>query len=69
MLTRDLDWDFSYADRKEAFLTKSLKELKLPIGQMGRPIPLNHGFILEISVRKREKLYAILMHFLKTMVR
>jgi hypothetical protein len=28
-LTRDLDWDFSYADRKDASLMKSLKVSKL----------------------------------------
>lgn len=35
-LTRDLDWDFSYVDRKEAFPYEEFEGLKLPTGQNGK---------------------------------
>ena len=60
MLTRDLDWDFSYADRKEAFPYEDFEGIKITDwSKWEDPFRLTMDSYWKYQAEKEKKLYAI----------
>ena len=59
-LTRDLDWDFSYADRKEAFPYEEFEGIKITDwSKWEDPFRLTMDAYWKYQAEKEKKLYAI----------
>jgi phenol hydroxylase P3 protein len=69
ILTRDLDWDFSYADRKDAFPYEEFEGIKITDwSKWEDPFRLTMDSIGNIK-QKKKNCMPFLMLLLKTMVK
>lgn len=68
MLTRDLDWDFSYADRKEAFPYEDFEGIKITDwSKWEDPFRLTMDSYWKYQAEKEKNCMPFLMPFLKIM--
>lgn len=68
MLTRDLDWDFSYADRKDAFPYEEFEGIKITDwSKWEDPFRLTMDSYWKYQAEKEKNYMPFLMLFLKIM--
>ncbi len=69
-LTRDLDWDFSYADRKDAFPYEEFEGIKITDwSKWEDPFRLTMDAYWKYQAEKEKNFMPFLMRLLKTTVR
>ena len=69
MLTRDLDWNFSYADRKQAFPYEEFEGIKITDwSKWEDPFRLTMDSYWKYQAEKEKKLYAIFDAFSQTSI-